>query len=109
MSPLMYETETVTIKRRKCWMIEGTWSGYRSNQQRVYHREYTHDLNRVEAIRSLGSIGYTDNTWLYLSVSDVTGQHWRKRPPAINGYRSLIDKCLQEKKHMVADLSRKQP
>ena len=96
MSQPMYETETITIKRRKCWMIEGIWSGYRSSQQRVCHREYTHNFKQVEAIKKLGSIRFSDNTWLYLNVSNITGQHWRKRPPVINGYHSLINKCLDE-------------
>ncbi len=99
------ETVTVTVKRRRVWMIEGTWSGYRSSQSRVCHREYTKDVKRVEAIKNLGSIGYTDNTWLYLTVEEVTGLHWRHRRPTNHQYRQLIDKCLSEKKNMVVDLS----
>ena len=101
-----YVEETITVRRRKTWMIEGTWSGYKSSQRRVVHREYTQNIKRAEAISKLHSIGYTDNTWLYLAVTDATGQHWRKRPPVIHGYGSLIDQCLDTGKRMVAELPR---
>jgi hypothetical protein len=73
-------------------MIEGTWSGYNSGQRRVVHREFTTMRHRVEQIRNLGWILYTDGTTLSLTVTEIAG---RQNLKPIAGYTSLIDKCIR--------------
>lgn len=74
------------------WMIEGEWSGYRSGQRRVTHREYVRDAALAEKVRALGSIGYTDGTRLDLCVTPHRG---KKALPAILGYSQLIRDCVR--------------
>jgi hypothetical protein len=80
--------------------IEGEWTGYTSSQRRVVHREHTRSQRRVDEIRKLGSILYTDGTSLLLSVRDG------KRGTPVNGYRSLIADCIRHGVKAVADLPR---
>ena len=74
------------------WIIEGTWSGYKSSQSRIVHREYTKSKARAEGVAKLGAIYYTDGTALYLRVAVHRG---RKAAPPIAGYSGLIDDCLR--------------
>ena len=80
------------------YTIEGEWTGYTSAQRRVVHREHTRSEKRTDDIRKLGSILYTDGTRLLLSVTPG------KRGKAIDGYRSLIAKCIHHGVSSVADL-----
>lgn len=76
---------------RARYVIEGTWSGYHSGQQRVVHREVTRDAARVEWARTAGGIVYTDGTWLYIDVREARP---RERVVEISGYGSLISDCV---------------
>lgn len=71
--------------------IEGEWSGYRSSQRRVVHREYSSSATFIQQVRSLGFIRFTDGTTLDLSVSEAPR---RARQPEIKGYTSLIRDCI---------------
>lgn len=81
-------------------MVEGTWSGYTSAQSRVVHRDVVSEKT-AEEIRELGSIRYTDGTYLSLSVRECKP---RERVEKLNGYGSLISDCLALKVRAVADI-----
>jgi hypothetical protein len=72
------------------YMIEGTWTGYRSDQERIVHRHYVSSKKQAERINKIGySIWFADNTQLILCVTEVT----RRKLPEIPGYTSLITDC----------------
>lgn len=72
------------------FVVEGTWSGYRSSQRRVCHRTvHTKDREKFEALRN---IAYTDGTFLELTVRSAKP---REKVEAIHGYDDLITKCIK--------------
>jgi hypothetical protein len=71
------------------YTIEGVWTGYTSAQRQVAHREHTRSEERIEEIRKLGSILYTDGTKLLLRVLEG------KQGEPIDGYSKLIADCLR--------------
>jgi hypothetical protein len=71
----------------KRFVIEGTWTGYTSAQQRICHREVTTDKKLVDRLRQLHKIVYTDGTSLLIHVRHAEP---RERIKEILGYRSLI-------------------
>lgn len=80
------------------YVIEGTWTGYNSSQERVCHREVYRSNRRIatnpflEAIKRLGAIKFTDNTLLLLTVREAKP---REKIQEIHGYTSLIRKAVQ--------------
>ncbi|GAG32662.1 unnamed protein product [marine sediment metagenome] len=87
------------------WMIEGTWSGYTSSQQKIQHREYVSQSKSgnafVEQVRALGyGIRYTDGTMLVLRIAKVP----RRKLRAMDGYGKLIRECIAQGVTSVADL-----
>ncbi len=80
------------------WTIEGIWTGYTSAQRHVVHREHTRSKKRVEAVRKLGAILYTDGTRLLLDIREG------KNGAAIAGYTDLINSCISEGVSSVAAL-----
>ncbi len=88
------------------FIIEGTWSGYTSRQQRVVHRTvHKAAFKRLRAwIEKAHAIYYTDGTYLSLSVRDAKP---RERVREIKGYTSLIEDCAYNDVNSVADLSRR--
>lgn len=84
----------------KRWVVEGEWSGYRSEQRRVCHR--TVELpKRAREIAALHSIRFTDGTYLELSARQAKP---RERVQIIRGYVDLINDCLREKVTSVGQL-----
>jgi hypothetical protein len=67
------------------YILEGTWSGYRSSQERVCHREV---IKTPEY--PVKSIRFTDNTMLWLSVRPA--KRGEKVVP-IRGYDTLLSEC----------------
>lgn len=72
------------------YVLEGTWTGYTSSQQRVVHREVITDRKRVQRLHSLHAIRYTDGTCLLLKLREAKP---REQIETINGYGSLIREC----------------
>ncbi|KAA0089312.1 hypothetical protein CIW54_07545 [Paraburkholderia sp. T12-10] len=74
------------------YIIEGTWQGYRSSQDRVVHRS-VHD-EAEKKLRAWAeqafSIRYTDGTCLILSVRDCKP---RERVAQTLSYMKLIRDC----------------
>jgi len=68
------------------YVLEGEWSGYRSSQRRIVHREVI-TKQRADRLRNLSSIQYTDGTRLDIYVREAEP---RERVSQINGYNSLI-------------------
>ena len=92
------------MKRKPRFIIEGTWSGYRSSQQRVCHRTVhkgNRKLLRAWAEKTHG-IQYTDGTMLYLTVRDCKP---REKVKEIKGYVELINDCFHYGVTSVSDLS----
>ncbi len=87
------------------FLIEGQWSGYRSSQQRIVHREYTTNKKLADAVSAMHAIRYTDGTCLYLTV---TNKGRGKRLPEINGYGSLIRKCAHAGVNSVEALNKQE-
>lgn len=81
------------FESRKRYVVEGEWSGYRSDQQRVVHREVVKG-SRKRFLKWVGetySIRYTDGTCLYLSVREAKP---REKVQQVKGYTSLIEDCF---------------
>jgi hypothetical protein len=69
----------------KRFIVEGEWSGYRSAQRRVVHREVlTHGREGFEQISALV---FTDGTTLDVTVRDAKP---RERVTQILGYRDAL-------------------
>ena len=77
---------------QKRFVIEGEWSGYRSSQQRVVHRQvYAGARKKLRAwAEATHAIYYTDGTALYLTVRDCKP---REQVKELRGYTSLIEDC----------------
>lgn len=67
-------------------ILEGEWTGYSSSQRRVVHREVVSG-KRVERLKGLHAIVYTDGTSLLLWVREAKP---REKVEVINGYGPLI-------------------
>ena len=75
------------------FILEGTWTGYTSSQQRVVHRRVfpvTRRKLRAWAEKTW-AITYTDGTSLIISVKDAKP---REKVKEIRGYDSLINDCF---------------
>jgi len=79
---------------RSRWVIEGEWSGYRSGQQRIVHREVTSDPARAEWVNKTHGIRYSDGTMLYMSCR-LMEKGERLKAGLINSYGSLISDCVR--------------
>jgi hypothetical protein len=85
------------------YIIEGTWTGYSSHQQRVVHRtvhKAAEKKLRAWAEKTYGVL-YTDGTRLLLNVRDCKP---RERVEVIAGYSGLIAECMRHDVASVADL-----
>lgn len=82
----------------KRFVLEGEWSGYRSEQRRVCHRTVT---KYPEQYKKLTFIRFTDNTSLDLTLRECKP---RERIKEIHGYDELISKCIQHGVNAVEDL-----
>lgn len=69
------------------YLLEGEWTGYTSSQRRVVHREIIRDKRRVERLRDLRVIVYTDGTSLLLSLREMRRG---EKANEIHGYRALV-------------------
>jgi len=68
------------------YVVEGTWTGYTSAQYRIVHREVV-NAKRVERLRKLHKIVYTDGTALIINVREA---NYRERIKEVNSYGALI-------------------
>lgn len=68
------------------YVLEGEWSGYTSAQRRVVHCEIV-PKRRVEALRKLRLIRYTDGTTLIVTVREAKRG---ERIKEVKSYSSLI-------------------
>lgn len=82
------------------FVIEGTWTGYTSRQQRVVHRTVhkASERNLRAWVAAHHGISYTDGTMLLLSVRDAKP---REKVEVLNGYGDLIRECVH---HNVASV-----
>lgn len=89
--------------RAQRFIIEGTWRGYRSSQDRVVHR--TVHAGAFKQLRAWAeqthAIYYTDGTALLLSVRDARP---REHVAEIHGYDKLIADCAHHNVTSVAEL-----
>ena len=87
----------------KRYIIEGTWSGYVSSQERVVHRTvHKSSFKKLRTwVENNHAIYYTDGTTLHLSVRDAKP---RERVKEIKGYISLISDCAHYNVNRVSDL-----
>ncbi len=69
------------------YILEGEWSGYTASQRRVVHREVVKSKARIDRLRTLHGIRYTDGTTLILSLRETKP---REHVHEIPGYTSLI-------------------
>ena len=80
---------------QKRYVLEGEWSGYRSSQRRVAHREVTKYPKRYGTLKT---IRYTDGTTLDLSLRPCKP---REKVVQILGYCELIEKAVAKNKSFV--------
>ena len=75
------------------FVVEGTWSGYTSRQERIVHRTVHKASERRlrEWCKANHGIHYTDGTMLILVVRDCKP---RERVEVLNGYGALIRDCV---------------
>ena len=85
---------------RKRFIIEGEWSGYRSEQRRICHRTVT---KYPEKYKELSFIRFTDNTTLDLRIRECKP---REKVAEIHGYDSLIEECLRDGVNTVEELKK---
>jgi hypothetical protein len=98
------EKRKVLKPTKSRYEITGEWSGYRSGQQRIVHREYTADKKYVDKIKNLGFICYTDGTTLNLKIRTMkTGE---RKQNTIDSYSRLIRDCIDANTNNVVDLRR---
>ena len=76
------------------FVIEGTWSGYRSEQGRVVHVSvHGRSCKALRAfVEETPVVSYTDGTGLYLTVRDCKP---RERVVERRTYSSLISDCCR--------------
>jgi hypothetical protein len=67
-------------------ILEGTWTGYVSQQSRVVHREVL-TAKRAESLKGLHKIVYTDGTALLISIRKAKP---REKIVPLNSYGELI-------------------
>ena len=84
------------------YIVEGTWTGYRAEQQRVVHRTVHKEKKFREWCEKTHAIIYTDGTSLILSVRDCKP---RERVEVKDGYGKLIRDCFYAGVTSVAGLS----
>jgi len=72
------------------YVLEGEWTGYVERQRRVVHREVITAPTRIERLRNLHAILYTDGTSLILRLREA--EH-REQVKEIRGYTDLIREC----------------
>jgi len=77
----------------KRYVLEGEWSGYKSSQRRVVHREV------VSKPVDLSCIRYSDGTTVEISVREAKP---RERITPILAYRSLIRDAMRLNKSYVS-------
>ena len=71
-------------------IIEGTWSGYTSHQQRIVHVEVSTSRALIEWVQQTHAITFTDGTCLYLKAWPCKP---REKVREVPGYTSLIRDC----------------
>lgn len=78
----------------KRFVIEGEWSGYRSSQQRVVHRQVFPGNRKMlrQWADNNHSILYTDGTRLLITVRDCKP---RERVQQLLSYTKLIEDCAR--------------
>ena len=90
------------------WVCEGIWSGYQSSQQRVCHRKVITKKWKMEALKSINTVEYTDGTRLYVTVRTCLP---REKVKEIDGYSSMLQEFINAgmKGYVkVADLNKKE-
>ena len=91
------------------YVLEGEWTGYTSAQRRVVHREVVDGRvsgkRRINRLRALHAIVYTDGTSLNLSLRLAKP---REKIVAILAYRELIREAemLGKSRVLVSELTR---
>jgi hypothetical protein len=85
------------------YVLEGEWTGYTSAQRKIVHREVVTDKRRIERLKKLTCIVYTDGTSLLLSLREAKP---REQVVAMNSYGSLIRDAekMQGSRVRVADM-----
>lgn len=74
----------------KRYVLEGEWSGYRSGQRRVVHREVV-KTSKPERYQNLRGITYSDGTTLHITFRECAP---RERVEQKHGYKSLISQAI---------------
>lgn len=69
------------------WILEGTWSGYRSGQERVCHRRILKSKQSVEFWESIHAVVFTDGTTMTMQIRECKP---REKVTEIHGYDSLL-------------------
>lgn len=72
--------------------IIGEWSGYNSNQRHVCCRIYTKSKEFAAKVEKLGSIEFSDRTFLDLTVRRMN--YGEKKKSVMNSYENLIKRCI---------------
>ena len=75
----------------KVWLLVGVWSGYNSLQTKVVHREIV-DERRVERLKNLRRIIYTDGTDLSITISEEILMDAKAFKQQL-GYKNLIEEA----------------
>lgn len=77
------------------FVVECVWSGYQASQSRPCHRMVETQRYRVEALKQISAIQFTDGTTMSI---DVRPCYPREKVQEINGYRQLLSEIIEKKR-----------
>lgn len=69
------------------WILQGTWSGYRSSQSHVCHRTVLTNKKAAERYAKISAVVFTDGTTMSIEVRPCLV---REKVQVIHGYDSLL-------------------
>lgn len=73
------------------YILEGTWSGYTSDQSHIVHREILTSKSAAKKWEGINQIRFTDGTFLFINVRLVKS---REKVVQVPGYSLLMSQVL---------------
>lgn len=78
----------------KRFVVECVWSGYQASQSRPCHRMVETRTYRVEALKKVSHVAFTDGTTMSVAVRPCFP---REKVQEIRGYRDLLNEIIDKK------------
>ena len=84
------------------YILECIWSGYTSSQMRPCHRKIIKEKYKVEKLKKVSSIRFTDGTNMTVHLRPCK---FKEKIDEINGYNELFDKIIYSNKNYEGSVS----